>query len=361
MAKGGLEMGKTSLRLGFMNSENLFSPGQSFYGSKYTPEQYKEKVGWVGKRVADLRVHVCALTEIGKDPDTCLQDVMKVANREDTKTKPPFSEECLCAFEPSKVGAEIRAAIMSRFPLSEMESLVQYPVGFSVDLLKPGTDVDNAPNWVTVPSTEYSRPVGKAKIKPPNNATPFNLFVVHLKSKRPTLSKHDNYNEAIGIARAAIRRNIEAAALRYYLDTFLLAQYQQDPKVPTILVGDFNDVPNSVPIENIRGPFDKDPGPSGTWSEPDMRRLLSCARLHMKKSAYDDKLFSYVHNESFTLIDQAFVTEHLPGRFTRLEVYNDHVFRHQSIKEGTKQEQQWKSMVTDHGIIVLELTRMLKP
>lgn len=85
------------------------------------------------------------------------------------------------------------------------------------------------------------------------------------------------------------------------------------------------------------------------------------ARLHMKKSAYDDKLFSYVHNESFTLIDQGFVTEHLPGKFTRLEVYNDHVFRHQSIKEGTEQEQQWKSMVTDHGIIVLELTRMLKP
>jgi len=352
-------VGKTSLRLGFMNSENLFSPGNSFYGSEYTPEQYKEKFEWIGKRVADLRVHVCSFTEIGEDPNTCLQDVMRVANREDKKTKPPFSHIFLA--EPAKAGAQIRVAIMSRFPLSEMESIVQYPAGFSVDLHKPGTDPDDASNWITVPSTEYSRPVGKAKITPPNNATPFNLFVVHLKSKRATKAKHDNYNEAIGIARAAIRRNLEAAALRYYLDTFLPAQYQQDPEVPTILVGDFNDVPNSVPIENIRGPFDKDPGPSGTWSEPDKRRLLSCARLHMKKSAYDDKLFSYVHNESFTLIDQAFITEHLPGRFTGLEVYNDHVFRHQSIKEGTEEEQQWKSMVTDHGIIVLEITRMLRP
>jgi len=347
-------MGKTSLRLCFMNAENLFSPGQSFYGSEYTPVLYKKKVEWIGKRVADLQVHVCAFTEIGEDPNKCLIDVMKVANREDTTIKPPFSHTFLA--EPSKSGAKIRVAIMSRFPLSECESLVQYPDGFVVDLYNPGTS-----NWLAIPLKEYSRPVGKAKITLPSNATPFNLFVVHLKSKRPIKAKHDNYNEAIGIARAAIKRNLEAAALRYYLDKFLTDQYQQDPKIPTILIGDFNDVPNSVPIENIRGPFDKNPGPSGTWSEPDKRRLLSCARMHMKKVAYDDKLFSYVHNESFTLIDQAFVTEHLPGRFTRLELYNDHVFRHQSIKEGTEQEQQWKSMVTDHGIVVLELKRMLKP
>jgi endonuclease/exonuclease/phosphatase family metal-dependent hydrolase len=353
-----IKMGKTSLRIGFMNSENLFSPGQNFYGSEYTPKQYAEKVDWIGKRIADLRVHVCAFTEIGENANTCLQDVMNVANREDTMTQPPFSD--IFPAEPAKGSTKIRVAIMSRFPLSEKESLVTYPTGFKVDLLKPETDADNATNWITIPSTEYSRPVGKAKITPPKKATPFNLFVVHLKSKRAIKAKHDNYNEAIGIARSAIRRNLEAAALRYYLNSFLPAQYQADPKVPTILMGDFNDVPNSVPVENISGPFDKNPGPSSPWTEPDKRRLFSCARLHMKKSAYDDKLFSYVHNESFTLIDQAFVTAHLPGRFSRLEVYNDHVFRHQSMSEDTEEDQQWKSMVSDHGIIVLELTRMLK-
>jgi len=63
---------------------------------------------------------------------------MRVANRENTTTKPLFSHIFLA--EPSKVGAKIRVTIMSRFPLSEMESLVQYPAGFSVDLHKPGTD-----------------------------------------------------------------------------------------------------------------------------------------------------------------------------------------------------------------------------
>jgi predicted extracellular nuclease len=114
-----------------------------------------------------------------------------------------------------------------------------------------------------------------------------------------------------------------------------------------------------VPLENVRGPFDKVPGPAATWSEPDKRRLLSCARLHLKMTAYEDKLFSYVHNESFTLLDQAFVSEHLVSRFDHMEVMNDHVFRHQTISQNTTQEQQWKSCVSDHGLVVVELKRML--
>lgn len=302
---------------------------------------------------------MCALSEIGEDPDVCIQDVLDILNNKDTTGWQPFVHKYLA--QPNKGSTKIRLAIISRFPLTDTDSLSNYPDGFSVDLHKPGTSTGNSANWITVPSKEFSRPVAKAKINPPNGAKPFNLFVVHLKSKRPTKAAHDDFNEAIGEARASIQRNIEAAALRYYLDSFLPDQYGKDGKVPTILVGDFNDTPTSVPLENIRGSFDKVPGPAHPWSEPDKRRLISCARLHLKKSAYEDKLFSYVHNESFTLIDQAFVTEHLPGKFTRMEVYNDHVFRHQDMSSPTKQEQQWKSKVSDHGAIVVEFTRMLKP
>jgi endonuclease/exonuclease/phosphatase family metal-dependent hydrolase len=250
--------------------------------------------------------------------------------------------------------------VISRFALSHTESVSKYPDGFQVDLHRPGTDEEDAKNWMTVPSTEFSRPIAKVRVNPPNGGTPFNLFVVHLKSKRPTKAKHDKYNEAIAIARAAIQRNVEAAALRYYFDSFLPGQYQANNKVPTFVVGDFNDTPTSVPIENLRGSFDKVPGPSKPWSRPDKLRLISCARLHLKKAAYEDKLFSYVHEESFSLIDQAFVTEHLPGRFKRMEIYNDHVFRHQDMSSRTEQDQQWKSQVSDHGALVVEFTRMLK-
>jgi predicted extracellular nuclease len=189
----------------------------------------------------------------------------------------------------------------------------------------------------------------------------FNLFVVHLKSKRPNKVAHDGYNEAIGIARSAIQRNVEAAALRYYLDSFLPQQYAADSRVATLVVGDFNDTPSSVPAENIRGLFDKVPGPSSPWSERDKRRLLNCARLHLKMTAYEDRLYSYVHNENFTLLDMAFASEHLAKRFVRMEVHNDHVFRHQDMSSYTAQEQQWKSRVSDHGVIVVEFNRMLNP
>lgn len=348
-------MGKTTLRIGFMNTENLFSPGVTFYNSEYTKEDYDEKVDWIGKNVASLQVDVCAFTEVGEDPDNCLDDVEKVANKNDTTGRPAFKFKK--HFKPARFGAPIRVAILSRYKLSNKKSFVKYPDGFKVDLPVPGTS-----KWVKVPFKEFSRPVGKAVVNPPNGATPFNLFVVHLKSKRPKLSDKDEdlNGNAIGIARSAIMRNMEAAALRCQMNSFLLNQYDNvNPKIPTILMGDFNDVPNSVPLENVRGPFDKDLEPRTPWTKNDKLKLVSAARLHMKKAAYDDKLFSYVHNESFTLIDQAFVTMHLTGKFKRLEVYNDHVLRHQTLLSGTEQEKRWKSTVSDHGFVVLELNRML--
>ena len=42
-----------------------------------------------------------------------------------------------------------------------------------------------------------------------------------------------------------------------------------------------------------------------------------------------------------------------------LNLENDHVLRHGDISSPTDQEKQWKSLVSDHGVIVLEFIRML--
>lgn len=350
-------MGKTTLRIMSMNLENLFSPGKKFYNSKYTDEEYKDKVNWIGDMIAKCQVHVAALTEVGEDATSCLDDIITSANNKDKTGWQKFTYKF--AAEPGKGGTKIRTAVISRFKLTKTESIAKYPNKFKVDLYKYGSGGASG-KWVTVPSYGFSRPVTKVRVNPPNNADPFNMFAVHLKSKRPNNTKHDDYNEAIGIARSAIQRNVEAAALRYYLDTFLPGQYKSNKNVPTLVVGDFNDTPTSVPSENIRGSFDSLPGPASTWSEVDKKRLISCARLHLKIAAYEDKLFSYVHNESFTLIDQAFVSEHLVKKFDHMEIYNDHVFRHQDLSSPTSQEKQWKSRVSDHGVVVVEFKRMLK-
>ncbi|MDY6877278.1 MAG: hypothetical protein SWK90_13890 [Chloroflexota bacterium] len=269
-------MGKTSLRILFMNLENLFSPGKKFYGSQYSPAEYNDKVNWIGSMIAESQVHIAALTELGEDSKPCIEDVIKVANEKDTTSWDPFKHEFRA--EPSKGSTKIRTAVISRFELTNTESIAGYPEGFCVDLHKPGTGLDEAENWIAVPSTQFSRPVAKVRANP-ENGSPFNLFVVHLKSKRPTKAEHDGFNEAIGIARAAVRRNVEAAALRYYFDTFLPQQYQMDEKVPTFVVGDFNDTPTSVPVENIRGPFDKVPAlpvPGLKWTSAGSSVVQDC-------------------------------------------------------------------------------------
>jgi predicted extracellular nuclease len=352
-------MSSTSLRVMSINLENLFSPGQVFYGSQYSQAEFDAKIEWIGSMLAQGQVHVAGMTELGEDSQICMDKIMEAANRLDTTGGPPFQHEFRA--DPGSSSTKIRTAVISRFPLSRTGSLASYPDSFRVDLLQPGTDADNMDNWTLVPSAGFSRPIAQVRVNPPNGGMAFNLFVVHLKSKRPKKAKHDEYNEAIGIARSAIQRNVEAAALRYYLDAFLPQQYAEDNRVATLVVGDFNDTPSSVPLENIRGPFDKVPGPASPWSEPDKRRLLNCARLHLKMAAYEDKLYSYVHNESFTLLDMAFASEHLARRFVRMEVYNDHVFRHEDMSSSTDQDQQWKSRVSDHGVVVVEFTRMLNP
>jgi predicted extracellular nuclease len=347
-------MPSTSLRVMSINLENLFEPGISFYGKTYTQQEFDNKIRWIADLIHRAQVHVVGVLELGEDPDNCLNRIMQEVNNLGVVGGLPFGHHF--SGEPSVTGAPIRTGIISRFPLTNTASIKDYPQGFSVDLF----DTANQ-QWMAVPSFRFSRPVSRVTVNPPNNAHPFNFFIVHFKSKRPNKSDHDSNNEPIGIARSAIQRNIEAAALRYYLDDFLPKQFVDDEDVPTFLAGDFNDTPSSVPLENVRGPFDRVPGPASPWSEPDKRRLLNCARLHLKLTAHEDKLYSYVHNENFTLIDNFFVTEHLAGRFVRMEVYNDHVFRHEDLSVSTDEDQQWKSTVSDHGVVVVEFTRVLRP
>ena len=349
-------MSKTSLRILFLNSENLFSPGVSFYGSSYTQAEYDAKIAWMANFIVDKQAHIVGLTEVGSNAQTCINDLVTQIRHITGGNN--YSHHFIG--QPNIGSTQIRNAVLSEFPIdaSQSTSLDVFPANFSVNLHTPGTSSSDPNNWQTVPYSRFNRPVLQARIQLPRYD--LNFFVVHLKSKRPKLSSIDNNNEAIGSARSAIMRTTEAAALRYYLDSFLTNQYNTDASVPSVLVGDFNDDPTSVPIEIIRGPFDKKIGPASNWSEPDKRRLISCARMHQKFAAYEDKLYSYIHNDVFSLIDQGFVTQHLTSKFKRMEMYNDHVIRHQMMSTQTTDEaQQWKSRVSDHGAFVVEFVRVL--
>lgn len=351
-------MSKENLRIMFMNAENLFLPGRNFHGAQYTQEEYTHKIDWISSMITRCQVHICAFSEIGVNPADILADIQEAVSYKDTSGWPAFAH----TFSASPgICTQIRVAVISRFNLSDDESIDTFPKDFGINLLTPGTNAHLGDSWIQVPSDRFSCPVGKVTVNPPDSANSFHLFVVHLKSKRPITAAHDNHCQAIGIARSAIQRNVEAAALRFYLDSFLPTQYFTNPDIPTIIMGTFNDSPSSVPLENICGSIEKNAELAHPWSEQDIKRLISCAKLHMRKEAREDELFTYVHNDHFALLDQAFITEHLPARFKSLEVYHEHVFRHQETSTATCVAQRWKSTVSDHGVIVIELEKMLNP
>jgi predicted sulfurtransferase len=47
------------------------------------------------------------------------------------------------------------------------------------------------------------------------------------------------------------------------------------------------------------------------------------------------------------------------AHFERMDVYDNHVLRHREIATDTLEAQQWKSAVSDHGVVVVEFRNVL--
>ena len=98
--------------------------------------------------------------------------------------------------------------------------------------------------------SDFSRTIIQATIE--NKDHPelptIEVFAAHLKSKLPTrLDREERENpatkghgQALGAALSTIRRTAEAAALRIILNDVM-----RDTDTPVVVVGDFNDSPNS--------------------------------------------------------------------------------------------------------------------
>ena len=302
------------------------------------------------------------MCELGSDGERVAGDLLKAVKTLDVamKTDMPPMEHYFIG-KPSNSSVKIRTAVFSRHLISDEESLASFPEGFAVDVPRSREKRDGDDKWVPIGIEGYSRPVSKVRINP-DEGRPFNLFVVHFKSKRPKDgSIADSPSEPIGRVRSAIMRNMEAAALRYHLDDFLMKQYASNPKTPSLVVGDFNDAPTSVPAETMIGAFDKNLKPnfvskSRQWTENSQRALVNCARLHMRAGGHEDALYSYIFNERYTLIDHAFVTMHWARKLRRMEMYNDHVQRHRLDTRKTAAAKRWKSDTSDHGYFVLDFS-----
>jgi endonuclease/exonuclease/phosphatase family metal-dependent hydrolase len=143
---------------------------------------------------------------------------------------------------------------------------------------------------------------------------------VHLKSRRPDYRNGDTGDDpqlyALACLRSLVRRGTEAAALRV-----LLTAMARTRRHPRVVLGDFNDVVDSVTTGIVLG--------VGT---PLADRLYDACQLQRRQDHLRHVGFSSVHEGRYTTIDHILVSEEfnaaLPnaiGEVVDVIYLNDHL------------------------------------
>ena len=292
------------IRFATFNVLNLALPGLRFYDGiePYTPEQYDAKVSWLARKFDQLDADVIALQEVFSQQ--AVTDVLARTTR--------YREAQHVGFEPEPGKLTPSVALISRLPLAGATTKhLDFPRALSVPLPELG-----------IAMTRFTRPI----LQVPIWLTPelvLNVFVVHLKSKRPDYRNGDSETDqgSIGAAvlRSMIRRGAEALGLRY-----LLSDFTGGRRVPLMVMGDFNDVADAVPTQLVLG--------GGRSLNGCDERLFECYRLQSRRDPLRDVGYTHVHDGNFETIDHVLVSEefnpaspHALGEVQEVAYLNDHV------------------------------------
>jgi predicted extracellular nuclease len=272
------------VRFATFNVCNLALPGVRFYDNQepYTPAQYDAKVAWIAQRIDHLDADVIAFQEIFAQ--AALKDVLARTRK--------YRHAQHAGFDPQPQDGRLTpsVALISRLPLAAgAAAYTDLPRNLSVPL--PG---------VAEAMTRFTRPVLHAQVMLTNELV-INVFVVHLKSKRPDYRNGENdadpYQRGVAMLRSLIRRGAEALGLRH-----LLTDFVHGNRVPLIVLGDFNDVAASVTTQLVMGAGQR--GKNGFDN-----RLFESYRIQSRRDPLRDVGYTFIHEGNYETIDHVLVSE----------------------------------------------------
>jgi hypothetical protein len=326
------------VKVGTFNVLNLAREGERFYPDEkpYTAAEYDAKATWIAGQLTRMRAHVVGFQEVFHEE--ALRDVCSRSGQ--------FPDGTVVA--PGADGASgPRLGLASRLPMAEaVTSITDFP---------PGTDAEV--DGLALPVGSFSRPVLRARVVlDPAKGTTATVFVVHLKSKRPIRDpqapEHDPREEALGKARALIRRAAEAAALRFLVLEEVIGNAQ-----PVIVLGDLNDAARAVTTDVVMGD-----SPSRFWpGDPAVRqaywdRLLYSAHELTARRTGRDVSYTHIFNGHYENLDHVLVSQEFyernPQRIAEvmlLRYFNDHLVDSQLSNDRRDR------IVSDHGQLVAEI------
>ena len=309
------------IRFATFNVYNLAPPGAKLYDNllPLTADEYEAKVNWTARQLDLMDADVIGFQEVFAQ--AVLDDVLARTRH--------YGGAQRAGFDPDP-GAERltpSVALVSRLPLAG--PAVEYPA---------------FPAGVTLPAGSrdgdcFARPVLHARIILPDGSIA-EVLVVHLKSRRPDYRNGDSGAEpllyAMANLRSLIRRGTEAVALRV-----LLSALWRETGRPRIVLGDFNDVADSVTTSIVLGA-----AVSCLPGEELADRLFDSNQVQLRCDQVRYAGYSNIHDGHYSTIDHILVSEEFNpaspraiGEVLDVIYLNDHLL-------------QERPEVSDHGQVV---------
>jgi endonuclease/exonuclease/phosphatase family metal-dependent hydrolase len=288
------------VRFATFNVFNLAPPGARLYDNlaPCTAEEYEAKLAWTARQIDLLDADVIGFQEIFS------QSVLKEAL---SRTR-GYRDAIHIGFDPDPAAERLTpsVALVSRLPVDEARTMAAFPPGVAM----PAGSRD--------PDRFTRAPLHAAVVVSPDVTV--DVVVVHLKSRRPDYRNGDSGEDpqlyALACLRSLVRRGTEAAALRV-----LMTELARARKRPRVVLGDFNDVADSVTTGIVLG--------VGT---PLADRLFDACQLQRRQDHLRHVGFSSVHEGRYTTIDHILVSEEfnaaLPnaiGEVVDVLYLNDHL------------------------------------
>lgn len=327
------------------NVENLITPDRPIYDElrpRFNRQEYELKTTWIKNQLLKMNADIVGFQEIFEEQ--ALRDCL---------LSTPFEKWHLFVANPT--GIRPVNAILSRFPIVRAEVIEDIPFVFDFfDEHALAENLETTP--IPIPIKQFSRGVLMAEIQLADRISIL-MYVVHLKSKRPTLPEGITLDTASyvdaakGKIRSLIRRGIESAAIRQILS----AEITKDESRPLIILGDLNDQDTAVTSQAILGepPFHRLPVEEkiDRW-----KHVLQNSKDVQARKSIENYHYTYIHNGHYESLDNIFISNHFAelnskkiGRIIDVRLYNDHII------DKTISFDRKPFYVSDHGQVVVNI------
>jgi len=300
------------VRFATFNLLNLALPGIRFYADQepYTQARYDAKADWIAQQIDRLDADVIGFQEVFSQQ--ALRDVLSRTKHyrdahqvgfDPTETSEPITQlnaKKSLALTPS-------VALVSRLPLTgPISNYTRLPHALAVAL----------PGAIT-PITHFTRPILHVQVvvdgsgitapgRPLGRSQVIDVFVCHLKSKRPDFSNGatsadtDSYQTGMAMLHSMIRRGAEALGLRYLISDQLRRQ-----RLPLIVLGDFNDTAGAMTTQLVSGATSE----RRSLREGPTDRLFDSFRVQSRRRSPRSIGFTHIHDDTLETIDHVLVSD----------------------------------------------------